>query len=50
MQDLAESGEMRNLVFFDEKPFVIQQFVNKQNENFATSDGRHGDGLGRYIS
>ena len=29
---LAESGELPNLVFSDEKPFVIQQFVNKQND------------------
>ena len=29
---LAEIGELPNLVFFDEKPFVIQQFVNKKND------------------
>ena len=28
---LAESGELPNWVFSDEKTFVIQQFVNKQN-------------------
>ena len=28
----AESGELPNLVFFDKKPFVIQQFVNKQKD------------------
>ena len=30
---LAESGELPNLVFSDEKPFGIQQFVNKQNDS-----------------
>ena len=29
---LAENGELPNLGFSDEKPFVIQQFVNKQND------------------
>lgn len=29
---LAESGRLPNLVFSDEKPFVIEQFVNKQND------------------
>jgi len=29
---LAENGELPNLVFSDEKPFVIQQFLNKQND------------------
>ena len=29
---LAENGELPNLVFADEKPFIIQQFVNKQND------------------
>lgn len=29
---LAESGELPNLVFSDEKPFVVQQVVNKQND------------------
>ena len=31
MVRLTESGELLNLVFSDEKTFVIQQFVNKQN-------------------
>uniref|UniRef100_A0A182S0A9 DDE-1 domain-containing protein n=1 Tax=Anopheles funestus TaxID=62324 RepID=A0A182S0A9_ANOFN len=30
---LAKRGELPNLVFSDEKPFVIQQFVNKSAEN-----------------
>ena len=61
---LAEIGELPNLVFFDEKPFVIQQFVNKQNNLFicqkvqlkATSFGHqnssasHGDGVDRHDS
>ena len=56
---LAESGELPNLVFSDEKPFVIQKFVNKQNEcvylpkrsaeNLNSSAG-HGDGVGRHNS
>uniref|UniRef100_A0A182ND85 Uncharacterized protein n=1 Tax=Anopheles dirus TaxID=7168 RepID=A0A182ND85_9DIPT len=29
---LAESDELPSLVFSDEKPFVIQQFVNKLND------------------
>lgn len=29
---LAESGELPNLVFSDEKPFVVSQYVNKQND------------------
>ena len=29
---MAENVELPNLVFCDEKPFVIQQFVNKQND------------------
>lgn len=29
---LAESGQLPNSVFSDEKPFVVQQFVNKQND------------------
>lgn len=29
---LAASGELPNLVFSDEKTFVVQQFVNKQND------------------
>lgn len=29
---LAESGELPNLVFSDESPFVIEQYVNKQND------------------
>jgi inhibitor of nuclear factor kappa-B kinase subunit alpha len=29
---LAESGNLPNLVFSDEKPFIIEQFVNKQND------------------
>ena len=28
---MVESGELSNLVFSDEKTFVFQQFVNKQN-------------------
>ena len=32
MLRLAESGELPNLVFSDEKTFVVQQFVNKQND------------------
>ena len=28
----AESGELPNLVFSDEAPFTIEQFVNKQND------------------
>uniref|UniRef100_A0A182YQU6 Tc1-like transposase DDE domain-containing protein n=1 Tax=Anopheles stephensi TaxID=30069 RepID=A0A182YQU6_ANOST len=28
----AESGEWPNLVFSNEKPFVIQQFMNEQND------------------
>ena len=32
MLGLADSGELPNLIFSDEKPFVIQQFVNKQND------------------
>ena len=28
----AQSGELPNLVSSDEKPYVIQQFVNKQND------------------
>lgn len=29
---LHESGQLPNLVFSDEKPFQIEQFVNKQND------------------
>ena len=29
---LHEDGLLPNLVFFDEKPFHIEQFVNKQSE------------------
>ena len=29
---LIESGELPNLVFSDEKTFVVQPFVNKQND------------------
>ena len=29
---LAESGELPNLVFSDEKTFVVQQFVNNQHD------------------
>ena len=31
MLRLAERGEQSNLVFSDEKTFVVQLFVNKQN-------------------
>ena len=29
---MHESGELPNLFFYDEKPFPIDQFVNKQND------------------
>lgn len=29
---LAESGQIPNIVFSDESPFVIEQYVNKQND------------------
>ena len=31
---MAQSDELPNFVFSDEKPFVIQQFVNKQSDRF----------------
>ena len=34
---LAESCELPNSVFFDEKTFVVQQFVNKQNDRVYLS-------------
>ena len=30
---LHESGQLANLVFSDEKPLQIEQFMNKQNES-----------------
>ena len=55
---LPQSGQLRNLVFFDVKPFQIERFVNKQNDlvyspkrsvenlhqNLSTADG---NGVGR---
>lgn len=34
---LAESGQLPNLVFSDEKPFMIEQYVNKQNDRVYLS-------------
>ena len=31
---LHASGQLRNLVFSNEEPFQIEQFVNKQNDRF----------------
>ena len=36
---LAESGELPNLIFSDEKTFVVQQFVNKQNNHVYLPKG-----------
>ena len=54
---LAKSGELPNLVFSDEKPFVIQQFVNKQNgrvylpkRSVGHQNSSHADGVGRHNS